>query len=387
MYLLKNGHTPIYIYYLSKELYERIEFNKKRNPQIQAHYDYFNSIVTNQTKLCKTSDDINSEIIKHKIEAIIIGADAVLQHHPLLSRLYLKKNIIPLSLKEVTPDRMFPNLFWGCGFNNGIKMALMSVSCQNSEYSYFTPMLKRKMRKQLMNFLYISVRDSWTQKMIKSICKERDVPITPDPVFAFNYNMSEHIPSREEIYTKYNLPKRYVIISLFRQTLSEQCLLELKILFKKKGVDCIVLPMPDEGVNFSHSFDYVIQTPLSPIYWYSLIKYSEGYIGENMHPIVTCLHNAVPCFSIDNWGAKDILGRPLNNGSSKVEDIMRIFGVEKNRKPIFRGKCMIDAEDIVNAICTFPKVKVRDIAKDYYKGYLDMMNNIMESFQAVDVKI
>ena len=135
--------------------------------------------------------------------------------------------------------------------------------------------------------------------------------------------------------------------------------------------------MPDEGVNFKHSFEYVIPSPLSPIDWYALIKYSNGYIGENMHPIVICLHNAVPCYSIDNWGNFDFFRRAKNDGSSKVEDILRIFGVEKNRTAISREHCNASPIDSINAIENFPISDIEKKANDYYERYLLMMKEII----------
>jgi predicted DNA binding CopG/RHH family protein len=146
----------------------------------------------------------------------------------------------------------------------------------------------------------------------------------------------------------------------------------------KRGVTCIVLPMPDEGINYQHSFTHIIHTPLSPIDWYSLIKYSRGYIGENMHPIVTCLHNAVPCYSIDNWGTKDFFRRTKNDGSSKVEDIMKIFGVSDYRSAISRNKCEVSAITIVNKILKYPIEQVKKKAEEYYLNYNKMMENIIK---------
>lgn len=381
MYIMNHGHTPIYIYYLSDELYEKIEKNRKLNPQIQAHYDYFDSIVENRTELCHTAEDINKEISKNHIDAVIIGADAVLQHHPVLSRLKFKRSIIPLRVNHVTKDRLFPNLFWGYGIDDTVKMSMMSVSSQNSEYKFFTPVTRKRMGKLLKRFDYISARDNWTQKMIKNIAKELNVPITPDPVFAFNYNMTDCIPTKEQTLAKFNLPNNYVSISLFRQSLSKACLDKLKSLFEEKGISCVVLPMPDEGVNFQHSFDYVIPTPLSPIDWYALIKYSQGYIGENMHPIVVCLHNAVPCYSIDNWGSSDMLGRAKNNGSSKVEDILKVFGVANNRSVISRGRCNVSAQTIVESISHYPVMQVKEKSWQYYQKYKKMMEEILLIFK------
>lgn len=377
IYLQKKGHTPIYIYYLSKELYKKIENSRMSNPQIQAHYDYFDSIVKNKTTPCHSPEDVNREIARLGIEAIIIGADAVLQHHPFFSRIVARRRPFPIGLLSYTSDRLFPNLFWGVGIDDHIKMAMMSVSNQNSEYKYFLPSTRKKMRKALDRLNYISVRDRWTQKMIASIDKRLQVNVTPDPVFAFNQNMAGYIPTKEKITAKFGLPKKYIVISLFDQTLSKKCLDELKSSFKEKGLDCVVLPMPDEGVNFKHSFDYVIKVPLSPIDWYAIIKYSLGYVGENMHPIVVCLHNGVPCYSIDNWGCRNFFHKPKNNGSSKVEDILITFGVEKNRSSIIRGKCDVSAQEIVSSLAAFPLDIVRKQASEYYNQYLSMMESIL----------
>lgn len=382
MYLLSHGHNPIYIYYLPKDLYNSIERNREINPQIQAHYDYFDSIVKNSTNLCHTPEDINKAIKDNSIEAVIIGADAVLQHHPLLSRIRFRKGARFVYLDDITKDRLFPNLFWGYGVDDRVKIAMMSVSCQNSEYSLFLPSVKRKMRNALKRFGYISVRDLWTQKMIMHIDKTRNVPITPDPVFAFNYNMSSLIPTKDAISEKFDLPEKYVVLSFFAQSLSIQCLESIKDLFKRKKIECVVLPMPIQGVNFKHGFDKVVKAPLSPLDWYAIIKYSVGYIGENMHPIVTCLHNGVPCFSIDNWGRRGVFNQIKNDGSSKTADIMRIFDVVEYRKSILQRPCKVDALEIYNAIINFPVDKIKTKSNDYYQRYENLMDSILNYFTA-----
>lgn len=379
MYLLKHGHIPIYIYYLSKELYEKIEKNKLHNPQILAHYSFFDSIVKNRTNVCHTADDINKAICNNQIEAVIIGADAVLQHHPLISRLFIRRGILPIRKIPITSDRLFPNLFWGCGIDKHVRMVLMSVSSQNSEYKYFLPSLKVKMQKALERFCYISVRDNWTQKMIASIDSKRIIPITPDPVFAFNYNMAEYIPSKRDVLNRYQIPENYIVLSLFRQSVSKCILDELKIKFQEIKIACVILPMPDEGVNFNHSFDYVISVPFSPLDWYALIKYSQAYIGENMHPIVTCLHNAVPCYSIDNWGRVNFFNKKVHDDSSKVLHIMKSFGVESNHRMIDKGRCNVTAEEIYNGIMTFPKEQVKIKSEQFLKMYKMMMDSILEA--------
>ena len=241
------------------------------------------------------------------------------------------------------------------------------------------------MKAALSRFSYISVRDNWTKKMIESVFCDLPVTITPDPVFALNQNLGNLVPDREAILKKYKLPDNYVVISMFRQSLTKSQLDGLKSGFLTKGIECVVLPMPDEGVNFEHSFDLVIPSPLSPIDWYALIKYSKGYIGENMHPIVTCLHNAVPCYSIDNWGCIDFFRRTKNDGSSKVEDVLRIFGVNEWRSAISRGKCEVSPETIVNAIMKFPVSQVKKKATSYYQQYQRMMDEIIEKIDNKEI--
>ena len=50
--------------------------------------------------------------------------------------------------------------------------------------------------------------------MITYITKGAIIPnITPDPVFAFNYNCAKFIPSKEDILLKYHLPENYVPVA------------------------------------------------------------------------------------------------------------------------------------------------------------------------------
>lgn len=119
-------------------------------------------------------------------------------------------------------------------------MAMMSVSSQNSEYKYFGKKLSRKMSETLSRMKYISVRDSWTRDMVVSITHDKIIPpVTPDPVFAFNENAGFLVPSEESLRKKYNLPQKYVLISLLHQDLTIQQMEELKK--SLPNTKCIVL--------------------------------------------------------------------------------------------------------------------------------------------------
>lgn len=374
-YLKKIGYNPIFLNYVSVKTENSLEESYKKSVQTKAHIDFVNSYIENQTENLYNSEDVVAAIDKYHIDAIIIGSDAVVQHHPLLSRIHRGRRK-PFYISHPAPERMFPNPFWGCGFDDKIPTVMMSVSSQNSKYSQFSKSLKSRMSKTLNNMKYISVRDTWTLNMMKAIGVNHDVKVTPDPVFAFNYNAGHLVPSEDDIRKRFSLPKDYVLVSLHSQSLTLKTLDELNSMFKAVGKTCVAFPMP-RGVRYQHHFDYEIKVPLSSIDWYALIKYASGYVGSNMHPIIVSLHNAVPCFSIDHWGTKDFFNRTVRDGSSKVEHIMGVFGLKNYVKPIDNDICNVEASVIVDAIQKFPCEHVRKVALDKYDEYLKMMGEIM----------
>lgn len=373
--LKKRGHRPVFINYRANSSLQRI--NKIRTKaQFVAHHQFVSSIIENQTNVCSTLDDLMHEVEHWGIEAIIIGSDAVLQHHPLICRIK-KGRRKPFYIENYVDECLFPNLFWGVGYADKIPTAMMSVSSQNSEFGSFLSFTKRNMKDALSWIKYISVRDTWTQRMIESITGN-SCPVTPDPVFAFNNNAGELVKSKEYVISKYEIPENYILVSLHSQSLPLSVLDDLKIEFGKHNISCVALTMPS-GINFCHNFDYEINPPLSPIDWYSLIKYANAYIGSNMHPIVVSLHNAVPCVSIDNWGRTDFFNRKINDGSSKVKHIMKEFHVDGNHRMINKGTCNISAEEIIDLIYSFPKEDVKAHSKVMSERYDRMMEEIIES--------
>lgn len=378
-YLEQNGFNVIFVNYMSDDTRTRYE-QLKDSIEWKGHIATVNSVIKNQTEWCRDAGQILKVIGKYKIDAIIIGSDALLQHHTLISRLRKGKRK-PLYVVPVGKDRLFPNLFWGCGFSDKLPVGLLSVSSQNSSYQTFSLLLKCRMKKALGRLKYISVRDTWTLKMVKSISPNLEVKKTPDPVFGFNYNANDLIDKKEVILSRFGLPSNYVLVSLFGQNLSYEVLSDLKTLLGKQGIACASLHMPT-GKPYKHPFDFEIKAPLSPLDWYALIKYSYGYVGNNMHPIVVSLHNAVRCFSIDNWGRQNFWGRKVNDGSSKIEDVMRDFGVLSNHRMIDNGTCKISASEIVECLNSFPVEEVRKKSDYFYENYknnmLDLTNALIK---------
>ena len=83
-YLKKIGYNPIFLNYVSVKTENSLEESYKKSVQTKAHIDFVNSYIENQTENLYNSDDVVAAIDKYHIDAIIIGSDAVVQHHPLL---------------------------------------------------------------------------------------------------------------------------------------------------------------------------------------------------------------------------------------------------------------------------------------------------------------
>lgn len=386
-YYLKNqGHTPIFINYTSYqvEITNKISQLKKklqnRSISIQTleHEKFIKEQIKNQTRNVHTCSQVFEVIKEEGIEAVIIGSDAVAQHWPLFSTLKLGKHR-PFWIEPLQQERRFPNPFWGVGFSDKIPTAMMSVSSQNSKYPIFTKSVLKRIAKQIDTMTYVSVRDAWTKDMMLAAQPSKSIEVTPDPVFALNYNLGDLIPSENDIRRKFELPKKYVLIGLRSQVYTYEELDKMNELLMSEGKECVAFNI-DGVYAYKHPFKYEIKLPLNPLDWFGLIKYASAYIGSNMHPIVSSLTNGVPCFSIDNWGIVDFWGKKKISKSSKVYDVLSQYGLTDYWCSIENGKCNTTVEEIIEKLHNFPTDKVKQISIKRVNVYKNMMERIISSF-------
>ena len=364
---------------MSDKLYHFCNDLDEGDNQKQAHLDFIDESGVEQTPLCQSITEVNKVIKKYDIEAVIIGSDAVVQHHTWLERIK-RGNRKPFYIQSIDPDRMFPSMFWGVGFDPNVKLAMMSVSSQNSRYKLFSKSTCRKMHASLSRFSYISVRDTWTADLIEHVSK-RKVHVTPDPVFAFNYNCQDFVNDRQSLLSKYNIPEKYILVCLRNQLYNKEELTVLKNRMLSNGLHCVAFPI-STGLQFDHPFDHEIECPLTPSDWYSLIKYSSGYVGCNMHPIVVSLHNAVPCYSLDDYVNKNFWNKPIIDHSSKIEHIMGVFGIaDSHRSTISEGLSVPSVDHIADAILNYPTGLIHETAIKMLDIYKQMMADIIQSFE------
>lgn len=380
-YLRNKGYEP---YVINYEAQDYADFYRKVTPtKVYTAFENFRNEYMPITRHCSSTEDIAKVIRALGLQAVIIGSDAVAQHHTLWERLLFPTRRV-ISVQSMTSDRLFPNPFWGTFtdyLQECIPMALLSASSQDSNYKLFSSILKKQMWERLQKFSYISVRDEWTKEMYSSISAGKlNVDVTPDPVFAFNQNCAEIIPTKAEILAKYNLPENYILLSFLNsRTVSLQWQHEFQLLAERKGMACVALPFP-QGMKFKHCLQHEIPSPLLPLDWYALIKYSQGYVGHNMHPIIVSLHNANPFFSFDNYGIKKLNGLWSDDYSSKIKHILSLAGLPENRISCLRRSFVAPVPELVlERLMNGNKEKMMFFSMDYLKKYNIMMQEIVSA--------
>ena len=380
-YLRKHGHTPIIINWVPKDLEEGYKVHTpdvqyKRQQELRKH-------IWIETPLCRTMEEIAKVIVENGIEAVIIGSDAVCQHHTLLERIVFPCHKI-IAIQKSTSDRLFPNPFWALWnrlLPRPIPVVMISASCQDSVYSYFSNKLCREMATQINSFKYVSVRDEWTQEMFRHVTRNKiNPPITPDPVFAFMPNAGDMLPSFGELRRKFDLPDKYFLFSFHNgKTVSQKWLDDFQTIAQKEDILCINLPF-SEKESFGR-LEHSIHLPVTPLEWFALIKYSSGYIGHNMHPIVVSLHCGVPFFSFDNYGLKHLNGILTTDRSSKIKHILTRAGLLSQREScISRNYHPLGPDIVYQRIKEFPFDRSLNFSNQYYNYYLQMMEEITNSF-------
>ena len=381
MFLKNHGHEPVIINWVAKDL-ENYYAQNTPISQIENQLK-LRLQLWKETALCRTIKDVANIISNEQIDAVIIGSDAVAQHHPLFERIVFPcRNII--AINSVTSDVVFPNPFWGIWtdyLDKPVPVALMSAASQDSKYKYISKKLRKQMKERIMAFSYVSVRDVDTQKMFSFITEGQCCPsVTPDPVFAFNQNAASLVPSKEELMKKYGLSGKYMLISFKNEkrcNVSQTWLNKFQDIAKHHGIQCVSLPFSTS--LSAGELESEIALPLNPIDWYALLKYSCGYIGNNMHSIVVCIHNKVPFFSFDNYGTKHANGLFCDSSTSKIRHILKVANLLDCRiasNSLFRRTP--SPEHVFNKLQTFDKAKCKNFAQGYLNKYNEMMTKILE---------
>ena len=223
-YLKKAGYVPILLNWYPKDLQDMYE-KRVGQEQIKAHDDFTKTYLP-ITEICRNEKDLIDAVKKNKIDRIVVGSDALFKYTPLIKRFCLDRAHYKIKrMHVVSCEKLEGNPFFGeflKSLSSDIKAAAFSVSSQNCPFNTMLPTEKKKMKRALENYSYISVRDSWTQKMVENVLGKDTIRISPDPVFSFNQNCEDIIPSKDQILKKYNLPTNYVLLSFGKHYVTTQ---------------------------------------------------------------------------------------------------------------------------------------------------------------------
>ena len=359
---LRNmGHEAKLINWYPRSLeniYKRYVSKAQRNCQLQFARDQYPL-----TSLCRKEDDLLRVIEKEDFDMIFTGSDALFRYVPQCNRFpafsWRKMRYVNnyTSCEDIADNPFFCTYY--PKLHKKIPVVAFSVSSQSCPFYLMTKSERDRMSSCMKNFRHITVRDEWTQKMVTEVAGIKDVPITPDPVFAFNSNIASPLPNLKDLVDGYHLPENYALVSFPVDSVSSIYVQQIADLLKERGITLVALPVP-EGLN-DFGLDHSIPLPLDPLTWYALIVNSRGYIGTRMHPVIVCLHNAIPFFSYDGNGTINADGS-FNTRSSKTYDILLRAGLQDNIFMTNSGAPLPSADSVVDHLLSFDREKCASFA-------------------------
>lgn len=375
-YLRQHGFIPVFFYW---DDYLKQRSRKLNEQQLEIHRLFLKKHGFEVSEPCRTTCDFKKVIEKNNISNIIVGSDAVLTVSSWLDRISISRKGIRFN--KIAEDKKFPNPFW-IPFAKLIPYChfyYLSPSCQSSNYKFISQSVLNKMRTQMEHFDYISARDTCTKEMMEYVMKTNNpIPITPDPVWGFVSNFKE-IPNKDYILAKYGIQGDYMLASFYKGSAVSPIWLDgIRSLARQDGIELYSLPMPQGHFNSNLP---QIELPVDPIDWFALIKYSKGYIGNNMHPIIVSMVNRVPFFSIDQHGKK--IMRFHFEKTSKVHDLLKRFNLLDFRikQPLAES---LPPSEVYWKLRNFPINLIDTVAKKMENDYKAMMQEICEMFNKVD---
>ena len=386
-FLRRAGHEVSVIDWYAKDL-EEMYSRRIPSEQIICHNRFASESLPLSEK-CQKEEYLIQVVNSLNLDAIIAGSDALFKYTPLQKyRHFSKRNLnYYFSFMPLSCERLEGNPFFGAfvsKLQKHIPASTYAISSQNCPYRMMTWCEKRNMKNALSNYRLISVRDNWTKQMVESVTRRHDICIYPDPVFSFNQNCYISIPNKEEIFQKYNLSDDFVLLSFSDWHTNREYIQSIAHEVVKTGIQPVALPMPEK--LFAANIAKQIDLPLSPIDWYALIKHSKGFIGERMHPIVVCLHNAIPFFCFDEYGTKEERGFfkkkwVYNPSSSKTNLIVSEAGFQGNLYAYKGGLNLPEPQFVVSKLLSFDTKKCKAFAlqkqQEYEKGMESVINSLI----------
>ena len=172
---------------------------------------------------------------------------------------------------------------------------------------------------------------------------------------------------------KFGLDENYVLVSVDHESISAEWEKQVEVEFAKKNFTVYKLPQANKPAK--HVLSHRIKFPME---WYCLIKFSKGYVGELMHPVLCSLHNSIPLYVIDTYGfTKKREPYGINPLSSKTYQIISRFGLLDNYCNVNLPSSIATPVEVVSSVLGFNKEMCTLKANQMLGDYNNMMNNIL----------
>lgn len=316
-FIRKAGHTPFVINWIPADVEKSYQHDTTAE---QADcFRKFQDRYFPLTTVCRDSREIAEVINKYHIDRVMIGSDTVFKLRKPVFSFRKMRMIYP------TSNAKFPNAFWGDFLNYGVSPSVVAYSAAtiDTNPSQFDKE-KSAIGEALRRFQRITVRDHATAELIQYFTNgELNPPITPDPVFGFNNNVDGQM-TKADVMERFGLPEHYYLIG-FQEAFESRAYNWAKdvasYIKQRTNVECFELPR-QTGRRLLN-INQINEGPITPLEWYSIIRFSNGFIGQLMHPIVSAMHNSLPFYSLDYYGIGKYKRLKIDYKTSKVYQIVK----------------------------------------------------------------
>lgn len=282
--LLRSGYEPTYLDFRSKNL-EDIYSQNVSFQQSQLHYNFVKENLST-TQRIKNYEDYKSFIKRNFFDLFVTGSDAVFK----------------LQRDSKIAEHIFPNPFWLLEKTNQKKLSIAPSAMGTNLRRNLTSEQRNTLLENFNSYEFLSVRDTWTMKQLKSIGVTAS--LSRDPVTFLHLLDPRFRGGAQSTNTVVGAFPQY-----FDQTWIDQLVMELQ----KHGLKFIDIGTPENT-----------KVKLDPVEWYNLISHSSGYIGVRFHPLIIATTHGVPVFSLDQYART-----PLHRNMSKSYLHLRQQGLQK----------------------------------------------------------
>ncbi len=294
------------------------------------------------TEKCLVDEDFRSATLRHEIDTVLVGSDAVLWFLP----------------NTAAGRGAYPNPFWLRWADDlPVRKALIAASCMGVMFPKCSRSQRQQIAKDLASFDYISVRDNWTEKfMMWAGVSSYDLVFDPTSCLPQLVDFSSaSLPGGLE-------RGKYIMLTFSESSRAESWLKRMTNEAHARGLKTCFIPHPDRP--FAQAIaDYCVEEVLDPLEWLALLANAAGYVGERFHPIVLSAFFRTPFVSSDYYSYSGL--RSVLNIRSKTRDFCKRIGASKRVVPADRFFLVSKPGRVIDRVLSGQTYGVAECAGDF----------------------